>query len=402
MATGVSALLIVVAAALLVPASVLLFECAVASLPRPAPKEVAAPRPTLAVVVPAHDEELVIEGTIRSLVPQLAPSDRLVVVADNCTDGTAALARAAGATVVERNDPARRGKGYALAHAVMYLSQEPPEVMVVIDADCTLDPGSLDFMASQAAAGGRPVQARNIVVAGGPMGSLDALAAFAFLVKNVVRPRGLARMGLPCALTGTGMALPWSIARGASLATGALAEDLQAGSDLALAGNPPLFCEEALVTSPMPGHRAASDIQHRRWEHGHLATLVSRVPRLLAAAVRQRRPALLAVALDLCVPPLSLLGLAWTASALAALAFWALGGSPVPAVLLAVAGGLLFLAVAVAWLSLGRRAPPLATLLAAPLYMLRKLPLYASFFAGRRQREWVRTERERRPPGGGR
>lgn len=400
---ALSALLIVVAAALLVPAAVLFFECAVAALPRPSSGPApATPRPALAVVVPAHDEELVIGATARSLLAQLAPADRLLVVADNCTDQTAALARDAGAAVVERSDAARRGKGYALAHAVAYLSREPPEVMVVVDADCTLDPGSLDHLAGQAAASGRPTQARNVVVPSEDAGSLDTLAAFAFLVKNVVRPSGLARLGLPCALTGTGMALPWPTVQGAALETGALAEDLQVGVDLALAGYLPLFCREALVTSPMPAQRAARDSQHRRWEHGHLATLLSRVPRLLGAAARQRRPALLAVALDLCVPPLSLLVLAWMAAGAAALTLGTLGGSWVPAALLGVAGSLLLLAIALAWVSQGRRVLPLSTLLVAPFYMLRKVPLYASFFTGRRQREWVRTARERRPPKGGR
>jgi cellulose synthase/poly-beta-1,6-N-acetylglucosamine synthase-like glycosyltransferase len=400
---ALSALLIVVAAALLVPAAVLLFECAAASLPRrPGAPSAAAARPPLAVVVPAHDEELVIAATVRSLLPQLAPADRLLVVADNCTDRTAARARDAGAIVVERNDAARRGKGYALAHAVAYLSPQPPEVMVVVDADCALEAGSLGHLAGQAAAWRRPTQARNVVVPSGRAGSLDALAAFAFMVKNVVRPSGLARMGLPCALTGTGMALPWPAVQAAALETGALAEDLQAGIDLALAGHLPRFCPEALVTSPMPAHRAARDGQRRRWEHGHLATLLSGVPRLLRGAARQRRPALLAMALDLCVPPLSLLVLAWMAAAAAAFTLGALAGAWAPAALLAAAGLLLFLAITLAWASLGRRVLPLSTLLAAPFYVLRKVPLYASFVAGRRQREWVRTPRESRPSGHGR
>jgi cellulose synthase/poly-beta-1,6-N-acetylglucosamine synthase-like glycosyltransferase len=274
--------------------------------------------------------------------------------------------------------------------------------MVVVDADCTLEPRSLDHLARQAAVSGRPAQARNLVVPSGRPGSLDALSAFAFAVKNVVRPSGLARLGLPCALTGTGMALPWPAVQAAVLETDALAEDMEVGIDLALAGHLPLFCPQALVTSPMPAQRAARDSQHRRWEHGHLATLVSRVPRLLAAAMRQRRPALLAVALDLSVPPLSLLALAVMAAGAAALTLGALDGRWAAALMLGIAGSLLAVAIALAWASLGRGVLPLSTLLAAPSYMLRKVPLYASFFAGRRQREWVRTAREPGPPGDGR
>src|SRR5205807_7460019 len=95
-----------------------LLMLAIASRRRPAP---AAPVPALRfeVVVPAHDEEQGIARTVRSLLALDYPAAlrRVVVVADNCTDGTAARARAVGAEVLVRDEPSRRGKGHALAHA---------------------------------------------------------------------------------------------------------------------------------------------------------------------------------------------------------------------------------------------------------------------------------------------
>ena len=165
MTTFIILLLFLVAVGLLVPSLLLFVECALAMLPgRLSRTPPASPRPSVAVLIPAHNEEMMITETIRSVIPQLAPGDRLVAIADNCTDGTAAAARRAGATVSEREDPTHRGRGYALEHGVRHLSREPPGVVVILDADCTLHAGSLDELARRAAFSGRPVQARNIVV----------------------------------------------------------------------------------------------------------------------------------------------------------------------------------------------------------------------------------------------
>ena len=124
------AVLLLCALALLVPLAVLTIECLAALLP--APREanaLAGGRPACAVLVPAHDEESVLPATLDGLRRQLRPDDRLVVVADNCTDRTAVVARAAAAEVVERNDTEHRGKGYALAAGVDALRAGPPAVM---------------------------------------------------------------------------------------------------------------------------------------------------------------------------------------------------------------------------------------------------------------------------------
>ncbi len=386
--------LILAASAVLIPALVLFLECSLAVLtPTASRRPMCKSRPSIAVLIPAHDERTVIGTTVRHLVAQLGPADRLVVIADNCTDETAALARMAGANVVERQEPDRRGKGYALEHGVRHLADQSPDVLVVVDADCTLQPGSLELLAREAWARGRPAQALNVVVPPAGAHPLDALSAFAFLVKNVVRPSGLARLGLPCPLVGTGMAFPWPVIRDAPLATSALAEDLQLGLALTLAGHPPVLCFEALVSSPLPRQRRAQETQRRRWEHGHLVTLFIDGPRLLRLAVRRLDVVLLGAALDLCVPPLSLLVLASLAVLVISVTAGALGVSWVPTLLALGAVALVGLSVLEAWVAFGRRDYPLTMLLAAPIYAFGKIPLYLAF-AVRRQRAWVRTERE--------
>ncbi|MEO5883637.1 MAG: glycosyltransferase family 2 protein, partial [Caldimonas sp.] len=114
---------------------------------------------TFAVLMPAHDEAGGIEPVIRAVLAQLAPGDRLLVVADNCSDTTAEVASAAGAEVIERQDIARRGKGYALDHGVRWLERAPPAAVVILDADCIAAAQALPRLAATSLATGRPVQA---------------------------------------------------------------------------------------------------------------------------------------------------------------------------------------------------------------------------------------------------
>lgn len=378
---------------LLVPVLVVALQILVAlpaRRPRPAPE---GPRPRLAVLVPAHDEALGIAATVAAIRAQLAPGDRLLVVADNCCDDTAGLAWRAGAQVLVRRDPERRGKGHALDFGVRHLEGRPPEVVAVVDADCRPEAGALERLARTCARTRRPVQALYRIQAPAGAGLKTRLAAFASAVKNELRPRGWLRLGLPCQLMGSGMAFPWATLRDVPLASSHLVEDLKLGLDLARLGQPPLFVPEAVVGSHFPRSAEGLRTQRTRWEHGHLGMILEEAPRLLASALVRRNGPLLALILDLLVPPLALLALGLAALLAAAGLVFAVGGPGLPLALAAAAWGLLTTAVFLAWGACGRPLVSLAELLRAPLYALAKLPLYRDFL-GRRQGDWVRSRRD--------
>jgi cellulose synthase/poly-beta-1,6-N-acetylglucosamine synthase-like glycosyltransferase len=380
----------------LIPAAVLLLQVLAAAW-RGEAWTAAQPRPprggTLAVLMPAHDEAGGIEPAIRAVLAQLEPGDRLLVVADNCSDATAAVARAAGAEVVERHDSVRRGKGYALDHGVRWLEQAPPAAVLILDADCIAAPDALQRLAATALATGRPVQGLYLMHAP-PGARLEMrIAAFAWIVRNKLRPLGAAVMGGPCQLMGTGMAFPWPMLRDARLATGHLVEDMQLGLDLAAAGTAPLFCPSAGVSSVFPLDRAAARTQRTRWEHGHLAMLIGTGPRLLTRGLVRGRPALMAMALDLMVPPLAALVLLLGGLAVVDAAWWLWAGDPRPFVGALVALLLVAAAVLVAWRREGRPLIGSRELFGLPLYIAAKLPVYLRLL-GRRQVEWVRTKRD--------
>lgn len=351
-------------------------------------------RPPVAIIVPAHNEECGVAATVSSIRMQMAPGDRILVVADNCTDHTAAVARAAGAEVVERLDDARRGKGFALDFGLACLAASPRPVVVFIDADCSLLAGSLDALARAVEGTRRPVQSCNLMITPDERRNDFGIAEFAFLVKNLVRPRGMARIGLPCQLTGTGMALPWTLTDQVRVATDDLAEDMRLGLDLAAAGHFPVYCEEAGVRSYFPETAVGAASQRNRWESGHLRLLASGVRRMLKSPALAN-PRYLAMILDVMVPPLTFLTFLILMSAFIGLLAGVAGIGWMPFALAVGLGVILSGTTMLAWVFHGRLAIPAETLLRIPHYAASKAWIYPRLLAGRSERAWVRTGRDR-------
>lgn len=396
MGTLVSCLLVIVASLLATSVTVFLLEIVAATAlsrwegPISATHGARAP---VAVLVPAHNESSGLVPTLANIQNQLLPGDRLLVIADNCSDDTATVAKAAGADVVERNDPAKRGKGYALDWGVQHLRSNPPRIVIMVDADCRLADGAISYLAYTCAATCRPVQALYLMTA--PLASEinHQAAEFSWRVKNWLRPLGLRALNLPCQLMGTGMAFPWDTIRSADLGSAQIVEDLKLGLDLTLAGHPPLFCPSARVTSEFPSSVKGAGTQRKRWEQGHLNLILNFAPRLLATAIARRDWNLLAITLDLAVPPLSLLGM--LVLGVFGLSFsFAVAGYSAAALTLSTVSLLAFaLAAFLAWLKCGRDVVPPSALLQIPSYAIRKLKLYRQLASGKTDSQWTRTDR---------
>ncbi len=358
----------------------------------PAPADGLPAALNVVVLIPAHNEAACIGRTLASLQAGHGPL-RVLVVADNCTDDTAAVARLCGADVVERRDPVRRGKGHALQFGVDRLRDAPPEVVVVVDADCQTTPDGVLRLARLCRDRAQPIQGINLMHAPPGAGLGVRVAEFTWMIKTCIRPLGWQRWGAPCPLMGTGFALPWSLAQGLPLASGHIVEDLQLTLYLARKGIKPLWAPVCRVDSLFPSTTAAQTAQRSRWEHGHLQLVLGEVPRALAESLLPGRRAMLPVALDLCVPPLSFLVLT-------------LAGVAGVAGLLALAGGpawlwgwgsglvaLMALAVLAVWWRWARQLLSPRELLGIPWFVLKKIGLYRRFF-GARHTEWNRADRE--------
>ena len=266
-------------------------------------------------------------------------------------------------------------------------------MVVLVDADCRITPASLRHLAQFAWSCGQPVQADYVLAPPTNPSPTSGISGLAVLVKNRVRPRGMRALGMPCQLTGSGMAMPYAVLKDAPKTEGNIVEDMVLGVELALRGSWPRSTSQAEVRSELPAQRDAATGQRRRWEHGHLATMLSHAPRLLLRGLTGCSPRLVAMGLDLTVPPMALLVVALLAwSAVCSTVFFA-DAAVWPFWLAVSAFASVALGTLVAWGVHGRQTLPLRHLLCVPLYVAWKIPLYVAFFARRGQRSWNRTAR---------
>jgi cellulose synthase/poly-beta-1,6-N-acetylglucosamine synthase-like glycosyltransferase len=356
----------------------------------------APPRLRFAIVVPAHDEEAGIGATIASLLALDYPRDlfRILVVADNCADATATRAEAAGATVLVRVDPARRGKGHALAHAFAHVAAEArADAVVVVDADTEVSPNLLRAFSRRFEGGAQALQASYGVRNPGSSWR-TRLMVLSFALFHLTRSLGRERLGLSSGLRGNGMGMTRALLARVPYAAFSIVEDVEYGLLLGEAGCRVHHVPEAEVRGDMVAGERGSRSQRRRWEQGRRALAASRGPALLSAAIRRRDPVLLDLALDLLVPPLATLSLITLAGALAALVRVALGGPWWPAAPWLGAAACLVVYVLRGWRLSGTGARGLVDLLVfAPVYVLWKIALSIRS-VGHRSDGWVRTGRE--------
>lgn len=354
--------------------------------------ELGGDSPETWIIIPAHNEAAIIVETLNRLRPALSSRIRALVVADNCSDNTTALAKDQGFEVIERFDEDRRGKGYALAFARDHLSASPPDCVLVLDADCQSDPRSIIDLAKHCFAHQSPVQACYVFEPSASHSPKVQISNFAVWIKNVVRQRGAIRAGGGAILTGTGMAFPWRLFDTMPLATGSIVEDLALTVELTRAGHAPVFLEQSQIVSAAASEHATLE-QRSRWEHGFLAVAVSHGIPLIWHGFVGRKWTVILLGLHLLVPPLALLMSisVFTASVLAVAGV--MNGNVYPSAMLSA-----FLVAALAgvllnWVLEGHTWLQPKALFLLPLYVVWKLPLYGRFLGGKRA-EWIRTERD--------
>ncbi len=349
-------------------------------------------RARFVVVIPAHDEETQIAGTLRSLARIDYPptNRRIVVIADNCEDATADVARECGAEVWERDDVRRRGKGHALVWAFeRILAGDDVDAVCVVDADCEAPPTLLSAFDARLSAGADACQAGYLI--SDPAASQSAALRWAgFALFNGIRPLGRDRLGLSCGLLGTGMAFSRALLTDHPWQAVSFAEDREQHMLWALQGARVRFCPEAVIQSAAAPTTAAAGAQETRWESGRLALARALSPKLLVKAARGGDPAALDAALEPLLPSQSLLittgVVAWLASRVSGAQF---AGRIAE---LAIGGQVVYVVVGLRTAN----APPVVwrALRRAPAFVLRRLGIFASFRSGGAPAGWVRTPRD--------
>jgi lipopolysaccharide/colanic/teichoic acid biosynthesis glycosyltransferase/cellulose synthase/poly-beta-1,6-N-acetylglucosamine synthase-like glycosyltransferase len=354
---------------------------------------VADRQPAIAVLVPAHDEALQIEATVKAILACDYPAElkSLFVIADNCTDETARVAREAGAVVVERTNTEQRGKGQALdwffhEHQQRYVSCD---LVAIVDADSLPD---RDFLKEMAVSFGNPgiMAVQGFYGVSNPRDSWRTLlSAAALAVFNHVRPAGQERLGASVSLKGNGLAMRSEIFQRYGWPAHSKVEDLEFYLMLLKDGIRVHYNPDAVVFGEMAASGSQSSVQRRRWEGGRLAMLKQHGMALLKRCLQTQELPYLDAFMELAIPPLSLLVCVQTLLLLVAWSWFS--------ELIAIAAACLLISIFYVVSGLLLKRMPLAVwlgLLSAPLFVLWKLALYLKMILFPEGDGWHRTQRK--------
>jgi 1,2-diacylglycerol 3-beta-glucosyltransferase len=261
-------------------------------------------KPRFAVIVPAHNEEHTIPNTLKSLEQLDYPAEcyKVFVVADNCIDATAQVARGFRCTVWERTVPERRAKGYALSWAFEQIPEEY-DAVVVVDADTEVDSKLLDNFA-RAYDHSMALQAWQVQVAGSSVSSVASYVASA--LQNYLKPWGRENLGLSAGLGGNGMCIPRTLLEEVPWRRFGLGEDVEYHADLVLAGKRVRFVPEARVEAIAPHTLRGLRSQRWRWERGRVEALRRLAGPLLARFLYKQDAASFEMLMSIAAPPLNL------------------------------------------------------------------------------------------------
>lgn len=230
------------------------------------------PKKRFALVIAAHNEELVIGHIIDSLSRQNYPRQLydIFVIADNCCDKTAEIAERQGAIVYERHNSEKRGKGYALEWMFnqLYAMEKKYDAVSVFDADNLVSANFLNEMNKQLCKGHKVVQ--GYIDSKNPFDSwITCSYSIAFWLSNRIFQLPRYYLGLSCGLCGTGFSIDMEVLKKIGWGATCLTEDLEFTMKLALNNLKVSWAHDAVVYDEKPLTLKQSWRQRKRWMQGH-------------------------------------------------------------------------------------------------------------------------------------
>jgi len=226
------------------------------------------------IVIPAHNEELLIENLLASLNQQVYPPElfEIYVVADNCNDNTAEIARSNGVNVVERKDDVAKGKGYAIKYAIDNAINDRYDALLIIDADSILDENGLVNLNKHILDGKKIIQCNNAV--GNPNDSwFSQLLDISRSISNEALEPAKEKMGLSSHLMGNGMCFHREIIKKYGWNAFSVGEDWEYYSQVITQGERVAFAQNVRVSHQESVSFKQATSQRMRWSSGRFAIL---------------------------------------------------------------------------------------------------------------------------------
>ena len=242
-------------------------------------------------IIPAHNEEKVVVNLVESLKKLDYPKDLydIYVIADNCTDKTAEVAKKAGAIVYERFDEAHKTKGHALQWFLAQKIEEdaPYDAFCIFDADNIVDENFLKVMNKKLCQGEEVVQGYKDIK--NPSDSWVS-AGYAIFYWTMHRFYHLARynIGLSPLMNGTGFMVKFDVIKPQGWNTKTLTEDIEFSLKRIIEGKKLGWARDAIVYDEQPVGFKQSWTQRSRWTVGHMQCLKEYTKPLAEAVVKNK------------------------------------------------------------------------------------------------------------------
>ena len=242
-------------------------------------------------IIPAHNEAAVVGNLVESLKNQDYPKELydIYVIADNCTDNTAEIARNAGAIVYERFDEEKKTKGFALQWFLAQKIEEdaPYDAFCIFDADNVADKNFLNAMNKKLCQGENVVQGYRDIKNPTDNWITAGYAIFYWMMNRFYH---LARynLGLSPLLNGTGFMVRFDIIKPTGWDTKTLTEDIEFSLKNIIEGRKLGWATDAIVYDEQPTSFKQSWSQRERWTVGHIQCM-KEYTGLLALAVKEKK-----------------------------------------------------------------------------------------------------------------
>ena len=250
------------------------------------------PKNKFALIIAAHNEEVVIGNLIESMLKLDYPKEMydIFVIADNCTDNTAKIARGYNVNVCERNVSDKRGKGYALEWMFdkLFKMEEQYDAIAIFDADNLVHKNFLKEINSKMLQGYRVVQ--GYIDSKNPNDSWIAAAySIAFWTQNRMFQLARANVGFSNQIGGTGFAIETDTLRELGWGATCLTEDLEFTCKLVLNGEKVGWAHDAIIYDEKPLKLAQSWSQRKRWMQGFTDVASRYFFKLLKKSIVERK-----------------------------------------------------------------------------------------------------------------
>jgi len=353
-----------------------------------------------AIVIAAHNEERVIGNIVRNLKELNYPKDLydIFVIADNCDDNTARIARENGAVVYERFNQVKKGKGYALEWMFekIFRMNKKYDAICVFDADNLVSRNFLLEMNKHLCMGHKVIQ--GYLDSKNPRDSLVAGSnSITFWINNRLFQLARYYLGLSCAIGGTGFVVSTDLLKDIGWGATSLTEDLEFTVKLVLKGHKVYWSHEAVVYDEKPITMAQSWRQRRRWMQGQADCAERYFKKLLVKAFKDKSLVAFDMALYLIQPVIIVIsGMGFIANILRFFLFFNLedfmkAGSLESGLVMFIVTYISIIVIFAEGKITRKNLKIIAYFLVFPLYNLTWIPIIIQGFKDRKKKEWTHT-----------